>query len=217
MKKRSRECIVVFSAHSDDFVIGAGGTIAKYAKEGHKVISVIFSKGEKSHPWLKEDVVREFRTEETLEAAKVLGCEVKIFDLKEMKFSQDYKKKKYDKDLLKLLEKYKPTKLFTHSNEDPHPDHKAVNNITLELVKKLKDKPELYIYSIWNPVSFKTQFPMFYVDISKHFRSKLNSLNKFPSQKYNAIYPLIGFIWFRALRDGFRMRKKFGESFYRIQ
>ena len=30
------ETIVVFSAHSDDFVIGAGGTIAKYTKEKKK-------------------------------------------------------------------------------------------------------------------------------------------------------------------------------------
>ena len=33
MKKRN-ETILVFGAHSDDFVIGAGGTIAKYAQEG---------------------------------------------------------------------------------------------------------------------------------------------------------------------------------------
>ena len=217
MKKRSHESIVVLSAHSDDFVIGAGGTIAKYAKEGHKVVAVVFSKGEKSHPWLKEDVVREFRVEETLEAAKVLGCDVKIFDIKEMKFLEDYKEKNYSKDLLAILQKYKPNKLFTHSNEDPHPDHKAVHKITLELVKKLKEKPELYIYSIWNPVSFKTQFPMFYVDVTEFFKNKLLSLKKFPSQKYNAIYPLIGFVWFRALRDGFRIKKRFGESFYRIK
>ena len=64
MKKGKKETIIVFSAHSDDFVIGAGGTIAKYVQEGNKVISVVFSKGEKSHPWLKVEVVQEFRVEE---------------------------------------------------------------------------------------------------------------------------------------------------------
>jgi len=50
-KEGKNETILVFSAHSDDFVIGAGGTIAKYTEEGKKVIAVVFSYGERSHPW----------------------------------------------------------------------------------------------------------------------------------------------------------------------
>ena len=42
--------IMVFAAHPDDEVIGAGGTIAKYAREGRQVVSVIFSYGEGSDP-----------------------------------------------------------------------------------------------------------------------------------------------------------------------
>ena len=39
-----KETIIVFSAHSDDFVIGAGGTIAKYTQEGKKVIAIVREK-----------------------------------------------------------------------------------------------------------------------------------------------------------------------------
>jgi len=53
-----KESILVFSAHSDDFVIGAGGTIAKYVREGKKVQAIVFTYGEKSHPWLKGEVVQ---------------------------------------------------------------------------------------------------------------------------------------------------------------
>ncbi|MEK6845367.1 MAG: PIG-L family deacetylase, partial [Nanoarchaeota archaeon] len=42
------ETVVVFGAHSDDFVIGAGGTIAKYQQEGKKILAVVFSYGESS-------------------------------------------------------------------------------------------------------------------------------------------------------------------------
>ena len=62
---KKKETIIVMSAHSDDFVIGAGGTIAEYIKQGKKVISIVFSYGEKSHPWLKEKVVQKFRIQET--------------------------------------------------------------------------------------------------------------------------------------------------------
>jgi len=219
-KKQSvpkKETIVVCSAHSDDFVFGAGGTIAKYTQEGKKVIAIIFSYGEKSHPWLKESIVQKMRSKETLEAGKVLGCETIFFDLKEFHFREDYQNRNVEKQLLKILTKTKPTKIFTHSSEDPHPDHKAVCAMTMEIREKLEHKPELYIYSVWNPVSFKTQYPSFYVDISKTFGDKLNALKTFRSQKFHAVYPLFIPVLFRAIKDGFKLRKLFGEHFFRVK
>jgi len=71
-KPVKKETILILGAHSDDFVIGAGGTMAKYTQEGKKIISVVFSYGEKSHPWLKEDVVQKMRSEEAAKASKLL-------------------------------------------------------------------------------------------------------------------------------------------------
>lgn len=212
-----KETIVVCSAHSDDFVFGAGGTIAKFAHEGKKVIAIIFSYGEKSHPWLKESIVQKMRSKETLEAGKVLHCETIFFDLKEFHFGEDYQNRNVERQLLKILTKTKPTKIFTHSSEDPHPDHKAVYAITLDIREKLEEKPELYIYSVWNPVSFKTQYPSFYVDISKTFGEKLSALKTFRSQKFHAVYPLFIPVLFRAIKDGFKLRKLFGEHFFRVK
>lgn len=217
MSVRKKETIVVFSAHSDDFVIGAGGTIAQSVREGKKVLVIVFSYGERSHPWLKEKIVQDMRAKETYDAAKVLGCHVTIYDLKEGKFAEGFKEKNYENVFLSFLEKEKPTKIFTHSHEDPHPDHRAVHKITLDLCEKLSVKPEVYSYSIWNPVSFKTQYPMFYVNIKETFSTKLASLRQFPSQRYNAIYPLFLLILYRAIKDGFKIKKRFGESFYRIR
>ncbi|MFH1405623.1 MAG: PIG-L family deacetylase [Nanoarchaeota archaeon] len=130
----NKETIIVFGAHSDDFVIGAGGSIAEYVKEGKKVIAIALSFGEKSHPWLKEKIIKKTRLDETFEAGKILSCKVLFFNLREGHFYEDYQKKGIDQKLLDLLKKERPTKIFTHSQEDPHPDHKAVNNITLELL-----------------------------------------------------------------------------------
>ncbi|MBS3169823.1 PIG-L family deacetylase [Candidatus Woesearchaeota archaeon] len=212
-----KETIIICSAHSDDFAIGAGGTIAQYVREGKKILVLIFSYGEKSHPWLKENIVQKMRSKESLEAGKILGCEIIFFDLREFDFLEDYQKKSLEKRFLLILNKAKPTKIFTHSSEDPHPDHKAVNAITMELWQKLRQKPELYIYSVWNPVSFKTSYPSFYVNISKTFGAKLSALKTFRSQKFHAIYPLFTLILFRAMRDGLKLRKMFGEHFYRIK
>ena len=211
-----REKILVFSAHSDDFVIGAGGTIANYTKKRKKVLVIIFSYGELSHPWLKGKVVQKMRSWETSEASKFLKCRFIFFDFKEGKFAEENQEKDFKTKLLHIIEKEKPTKIFTHSHEDPHPDHKAVHEMTLEVYQELKEKPEVYMYSIWNPVSFKTHYPSLYVDVSKTFSTKLKALWKFKSQKIHFLYPL-ALLMYKAVKDGFKMRKKFGEHFFRIK
>ncbi len=217
MSNKKKETIIVMSAHSDDFVIGAGGAIANYVQEGKRVLAIIFSSGERSHPWLRKAVVQKFREKETKEAAKALGCRVLFFDTTDTQVGEDYKVKNLEAKFLKILEKEKPIKIFTHSSEDHHSDHRAVHNITLELYEKLSVKPEVYMYSIWNPVSFKTNYPTLYVDISKTFTLKLKTLNLFKSQRLNAIYPLMTLIFHRAIVAGLKIKKKFGESFYRLR
>lgn len=211
-----KEKIIVFSAHSDDFVIGAGGTIANYTKAGKKVLVIVFSYGELSHPWLKQKIVQKMRVKETQEASTLLKCKSLFYNLREGKFSEDYQEKNLKHNLLQLLEKEKPTKIFTHSHEDPHPDHKAVHEITLEVFNELKEKPEVYMYSIWNPVSFKTQYPSLYVDVSPTFSHKLKALWKFKSQKVHVLYPFI-LLMYKAIKDGIKMRTRFGEHFFRVK
>src|SRR3989344_4672361 len=213
---KHKETIIVCSAHSDDFVLGAGGTITNYVQDGKKVLVAVFSYGEKGLPWLQEKFAQKIRADETFEAGGLLKCKVNFFSLKEGKFLEEYQEQKVDQTLLKLIEKEKPSKIFTHSNEDPHPDHRAVHKITLEVCDKSKHKPEIYIYSIWNPVSFRTNYPSLYVDVSKSFSKKINALKTFRSQKIHVAYPVIILFW-RALKDGFHIRKMFGEHFFRIR
>ena len=213
---KKKETVLVFGAHSDDFVIGAGGTIANYAQAGKQVVSIVFSYGENSHPWLKETVVQKMRAHEALEASKMLGCKTYIFDLKESDFVKEFQEKQLEKKILPMIKTLKPKKIFTHSHEDPHPDHKATYKITLELYEKIKGKkPELYIYSIWNPVSLK-KYPALYENITNNFKLKLKALKTFRSQKVHVAYPLMLLI-FRAVTEGFKIRTWFGEKFFRVK
>lgn len=217
MKGKKKQTILVFSAHSDDFVIGAGGTIAKYTAEGKKVIVVAFSYGEKSHPWLKEQIIQKMRSEEAWEASKILKCQILFFDLKEFNFLNDYISQNKEQELIAIIQKAKPIKIFTHSSEDPHPDHQAVHKITLDLYHKLNSiKPEVYIYSIWNPVSFKTQYPVLFVNVSATFSIKLQALRTFRSQKIHVAYPFL-LLLFRAVLAGVKLRTRFAEKFFRIK
>ena len=216
--KNSKVHILVCSAHSDDFVLGAGGTIKKYINEKKKVSSIIFSYGEKSHPWLKEKEVQKMRSQEAFDAAETLGCKAEFFDLQEGKFIEEAEEKNSVKKIIEIIRKEKINKIFTHSAEDPHPDHRAVHKLTLKALKSLEksEMPEVYVYSVWNPVEFKTGFPALYVDVSSTFKDKIQALKKFPSQKL-AIFTLSFIVFFRALKHGFKIKKRFAEMFYRIK
>lgn len=219
-KPTKRDSILIFSAHSDDFVLGAGGTIAKYAKEGKRVKVVVFSYGEKSHPWLKGYITKKIRAEEAFHASKVLGCRTSFLDLHEFKFYEEYANgtNTAQQQLQRIIANEKPSKIFTHSREDPHPDHQAVNRITLELYNDLpvRSKPDVYMYSVWNPVSFRTRYPALYVDVTKTFLTKLKTLQKFRSQRLHIAYPFL-LLLFRAVKDGFHIGKQFGEHFFKIR
>ncbi len=214
---KKRDTTLIFSAHSDDFVLGAGGTIARYSLEGKRVVVIVFSYGEKSHPWLKVHLTKKMRAAEAFQASKVLGCKTFFLDLHEFKFYEEYRQGTAKRILSQIIAKEKPAKLFTHSQEDPHPDHQAVNQITLELYQSLpvQSRPEVYTYSVWNPVSFRTFYPALYIDITKHFSTKLKALQKFHSQRIHIAYPFLLLV-FRTVKDGFHIGKRFGEHFFKI-
>lgn len=211
-----RENILVIAAHSDDHIIGAGGTIAKYAAEGKKVRVVVLSYGEKTHPWLKARYSKEMRAQEAKSADKLVGCKSTFFDLKEGKFEEGYPKIK--QKIVSILKKQKPVKIFTHSNEDIHPDHRAAYAITEDALKELKEtgiKPEMYLFSIWNPISpRRNNTPKMYVDISKTHIKKMAALSHFRSQ-WAALALLIGSIIAKEVKNGLHIGSLCAERFYK--
>ncbi len=215
---KASETVFIFSAHSDDFVIGCGGTIAKYVAQGIDVRCYVFSYGEKSHPWMNADKVKAMRAEECYEASRILGCHTKIFDLRELNFREDAKNKGIIKILEKQVAKYKPSRIFVHSKEDPHPDHKAVYTLAMQLIKRMPEQeiPEIYVYSVWNPFEFKTEYPSMFVNVKDTFEKKLEAMRAFPSQRVHIAFPVF-MLLFRGLRDGLYSGHRLAEKFFLVK
>ena len=67
---------VVFAAHPDDEVLGAGGTLSLLAAAGARLRLVSVTDGEASHPGLADrNALAERRTAETAEALRELGAQ----------------------------------------------------------------------------------------------------------------------------------------------
>lgn len=217
-RKNPKETILVLGAHSDDFVIGAGGTLKKYIDEGKHIISIIFSYGENSHPWLERKVTVEMRVKETNNAVKYLGVQENIFlGLKENKFPEEINEKKILDKLSKIVRERKPSKIFTHSVDDPLPDHRAVYRATLELIKETEYKGDVYTYNIWNPLRIKhREHPKLFVDVTKTFKDKIAAFKMYKSQWVTILHQL-PFIYFRNLRAGNQHGCKYAEIFIKIR
>ncbi len=204
--------ILIAAAHPDDEVIGAGATIAKLAKK-EKVTSLIFSQGEKFPFWMdKEEIIR-VREKESLKADKILGVSKTIFlRMKDGEVEKEIKKRK--KELLDIVKKINPSKIFFHSSKDLHKDHLAVNKFILYAVKKLNLKAKLFAYevSFWD--IFAELKPFTYFDVSLTFAKKIKALEQFKSQSIiiSMLKPLIKA---KAIYYGKKFNCKFAEIFYR--
>jgi N-acetylglucosamine malate deacetylase 1 len=212
------EYILIFSAHNDDQIIGAGGTIAKYAKEGKQVIVYIFSFGEKSHPHFHETEIRKTRVKEMHDSDKILNIEQSYFlGLQEGKFPDEFKAKNRKEVIIRALEKYRPTKIFTHNKDDPHPDHRAVNKIIREITKEMEYKGDLYAFDVWNPFSLRGRGrPKLVVNISKTFQNKVQALRCHDSQ-FTALITMIPSIYARSIVNGLRYGFRYAEKFTKVR
>lgn len=216
--KQEQECILIICAHSDDQIFGPGGTAAKYAKEGKKVFTIIFSYGESTHPHYKKELAITTRVKEAQEVDKFIGGEGVIFlGIEENKFIEQFNAKKMYPKLKRIILQHKPVTIFTHSLDDPHPDHRATNRLLLETLDWMKYKCDVYMFDVWTFLNFKKQhYPKIIIDISSTFKTKIKALKMFKSQKI-ALTTLLWSVYARAWFQGKINKTKYAEVFYKIR
>lgn len=207
--------ILIFCAHSDDEAVGMGGTIAKYAAEGIKVIKVVFSFGESSHPHFQEHVVINRRLDETETASRAIGITKTIFwGMRDTKVKEDAEKINAVEKVKQLLNEYKPERIFVTSSIDPHPDHQAVNKTVLKAIDLTRKKYAAYEFEVWNVI--KENKPVMYVDITPYYKKKMQYIEKFSSQ-WQWLTILRIPVWMRTRNYGWKNNCKYAEKFYKVR
>jgi len=226
-KHAGKGSILVICSHSDDQIIGAGGAIAKYAKEGFDVHTVVLSFGEGVKPHLRREVISRTRVKEAQKADKIIGGKGVVFlGLKELHFEEDFEKRGMSQNFIKILQRLKPVKIFTHSSDDAHPDHRAALRLVLKAYNQVNLKSDLYTFEIWHLLNLKKRNkPKLVVDTSDTFKIKIKALKAFKSQIdlsnfYNYLV-LNNFLFFlvyiRDTLNGIKHNMKYAEIFYKIR
>ncbi|MBL77200.1 MAG: GlcNAc-PI de-N-acetylase [Chloroflexi bacterium] len=215
--------ILVLAAHPDDEVLGMGGTIKKFTKIGFNVKIVIFATGisaRRSSNYkntenydVDDNTISKMNKQieklkiDARSASKVLGVsDIEFLDFpdNEMDLISNLE---ITKSIEKIIKKFKPDQVFTHSGFDVNIDHRMLYNATLAATRpKFKSKIKK-VYSFEVPSStewyFPSQFsPNFFVNIDNEIKSKIlalkkykTELNQFPHPRSTIALDAIGKKW----------------------
>ncbi len=137
--------ILIVAPHPDDAELGMGGTIARLAAQGHRVLIADMTDGE---PTPMGDPAT--RARESAAAAKALGVERLNLGLPNRRVVHSIEARHA---LAAVIRKHQAQVLFVPHPEDAHPDHMAVTRIAEDARFDAKltkmDLPGAPIYPTW--------------------------------------------------------------------
>lgn len=181
-------------AHPDDLEFSSGGTVAKFAKEGKRIVLIQVTSGDRGTQDRSDtpEILAATREEEEREAAKRLGIAEIVF-LREPDGSVVPDLSLREK-ITRMIRTHRPDVIVTHDPFRPyalHPDHRAVGMATHDAVYPTA-RDHLYFpehlasglephktAEIWY---FGSEVPDTYVDITDTFADKIDALKAHKSQ-----------------------------------
>ncbi|MFC1829244.1 PIG-L deacetylase family protein [Thermodesulfobacteriota bacterium] len=109
--------VMVISAHPDDAEFGAAGSVAKWVREGRRVVYIVCTSGDKgsSDPGVKPEQLVKIREEEQRDAATVLGVSHVVFLGYPDQGLEDTPE--FRKEIVRQIRKYQPGTIVT---SDPY-------------------------------------------------------------------------------------------------
>jgi LmbE family N-acetylglucosaminyl deacetylase len=189
--------VIAIGSHPDDIEYGCAGTVLRHTKRGDEVHFVIMSRGSMAGD-------PEVREREAKESAERMGAKIHIFDYRDTEIPQDHTV--IDR-LEKLIREVNPQRIYTHSVNDTHQDHRNVAYATLAAARNV---PEVLFYE--SPSLYIDFKPNYYVDVTEYIDEKLSILNMFVTQNgkdYMKIEALKGLAQYRGLAT----KIKYAEAF----
>lgn len=189
-----RSEIMVITAHPDDAEFGAAGSIAKWTREGRRVVYVVCTSGDKGtdDPDITPQQLVKIREKEQKGAAAVVGVSEVVFlryPDQGLEDTPDFRKA-----IVRQIRKYKPETIVT---SDPyrryiwHRDHRIIGQVTLDAVfpyaRNLPAYPDLIEeglmpHRVQKILFFGAEDVNLRIDITETFDLKLAALHCHQSQ-----------------------------------
>lgn len=160
--------VLAVGAHPDDLEILCGGTLARYANEGHIVTMCVATDGSAGHMTMSPDELVRVREAEARASASVIGADLDWLGLVD-EFVVDDRETRLR--LVDAVRRAKPDLVITHAPNDYHHDHRIVStlvttasfmatlpNVKTELAPHQRVPPVYYMDTLaghsFNPTEF---------------------------------------------------------------
>lgn len=224
---KSKNIILIVAAHPDDEILGCGGIIARLAKEGSLVYTLILGEGITS----RDDVRSQQSNLRGIENLKQQAYAAnKVLGVKDI-FFHDFADNRFDTvallDVVKVIEKVidrvGPAEIFTHYKNDLNIDHKITYNATIVATRPVVGQKVKAIYSYevsssteWNfPLSFS---PDMFFDISKTIDLKLKAMSRYETELRHLPHPRsLESIKLNSRLWGIKVGLKYAEAFQLVR
>lgn len=187
--------VIVISAHPDDEIIGAGGTLLKHAANGDKLFWLIVTNVFEENGFSKERV--DSRQKEIDEVAGKLGItRVYKLDYPTMSLST--------RTLLEMIPRIsdifstvKPEIIYCLNRSDAHSDHRVTFDAVMACTKSFRypSIKKVLMYECISETEFapalpeKAFIPNYFVDISEFFDRKIEIMSIYKSELAEHPFP----------------------------
>jgi N-acetylglucosamine malate deacetylase 2 len=186
--------MMVILAHPDDESFPMGGTIAKAASEGVKVVLVCATRGEAGIPDRSHSQTGEIRSSELLCAAEKLGIqEIHFLEYQDGALAK-VKPEEIIGRLVRLMRKYQPRVVITFGKDgiSGHPDHEAISTYVTQAFDRV-GHPAARLFFLApseatlqgcgvEPSRENAVAPVIGVDIAPYRETKVNAIQCHASQ-----------------------------------
>ncbi len=177
--------VVVVGAHPDDPETACGGTMALFAAEGHSVVSAYLTRGEAGIRGKSYEEASHIRTNEALEACKILNARPVFFS--QIDGSCEITADSYT-EIYDFFKTEKPDIVFTHWPIDGHRDHRICSILVYDAWLKLGKTFKLYYFEVESGGQTQNFSPTDFVDISPVIEKKHAACNAHVSQDMARVY-----------------------------
>jgi len=196
--------ILAISPHPDDLEFGCGGTLLKFAKEGHRIHLMYMTLGEMGGD-------PQVRRRESEGAARLLKAKVHWGGFTDTKIPLSMEAINRIEAVLRAV---RPTLIFTPYHNDTHQDHRVTSQATFTATRYSRN---VLFFEVPTSVDFN---PTVFVDIGSVLKPKLALLRAHRSQVYLTKVPGLSILEnarSTAIFRGAQNRVKFAEGFLPVR
>lgn len=177
--------VLIVAAHTDDEVLGCGGTIARHVSEGDVVYAVFMADGVSSRAQADHNDLA-MRNSAAEHARKILGIQENYYlglpdnRLDSLPLIEAIQR------LEPIIHELKPNIIYTHHHGDLNVDHSITHRAVMTACRPVPGHSvrEIYAFEVMSSTEWATPFaepfiPNHYVDISSQLTKKLNALRAY--------------------------------------